>query len=376
MSELVVKAIRVDEVAPHPNADRLDIIKVLGWNCVVSKGSLRVGDWVIYFPIDSVLPLELENRIFGDGSKVKLNGKKVKTIKLRGVYSQGLAVPLTKFPEYADSEIDADLTDSLGVKKWEPTEAEPKGLSTNGKKASHKELNPYFKKYTDLNHLKSEMWKFTEGEEVVATEKLHGSSGRGSLLPNSSNVWWKWLLWKLRLLPKYEFCYGSRNVQLQTRWLKPIYHELPSDIYTKAIKQYNLRDKIQPNEAVYGEILGAGIQKGYAYGHAEGEISFHVYDVHKDGRWLDHDELQAWCKERELTPVPTLYRGPFDLEVLAKLVKGPSTVVDAPSKQPIREGIVVRPVKERCGHGGRSVSKFVSEDFLLRNDEDGGTDWH
>lgn len=383
MSTLSVNVLTVREVKPHPNpkVERLEVALIEGWECVVAKGSLHEGAHVVYFPIDSLLPMELENRIFGDNAKIRLNGKKVKTVKIQGFYSQGLAVPLdpVKFPELENVRIGQDVTELLGVTKWEPTADEPKTISTKGRQASKKETNPYFTKYTDLQHLRKHYWWFNDEEDVVATEKLHGTSARYALLPTVPDTLWKKVKKFFGFLPKFEFCYGSRNVQLQTRWRKKamIYSELPGDVYTKVLNMYDIDTALQPGEAVYGEIIGFGIQKGYAYGHKEGDVSFYVYDVKKDDKWLNHDEVVAWCKERGFDMVPELYRGRFDMAKLAQKTQGPSTVCD-PKQQSVREGLVLRTVTEQLAPDGnsRKMSKWVSEEFLFRNAADEGTDWH
>ncbi len=382
MSTLSVNIASIREVKPHPDAQRLVICVIEGWNCITSiKDNLKAGDLVVYFPIDSLLPKELEDRIFGPEAKIRLNGKKVKTIRIRGEYSQGLAVPLSKFPEFANERVGADLTERLGVKKWEPKEDGYKGANLKGRQASKKELNPHFYKYTDLQHLRKHHDWFLPEDVVVATEKLHGTSARYACLPHDINAftpWWKKALYAIGLLNKFQFCYGSRNVQLQTRWMKWnfVFKKLPTDVYTKILKQEKLKKKIKPNEAVYGEIVGHGVQKNYHYGHWNGQYSFYVYDVQVNGKWLNHEEIQQYCRERSLKVVPELFRGRFDMDELLKLTRGPSTICD-PDLQPIREGIVIRTITESLApSGSRKMTKWVSEEFLVRNDEDEGTDFH
>lgn len=65
--------------------------------------------------------------------------------------------------------------------------------------------------------------------------------------------------------------------------------------------------------------------------------------------------------------VPVLYTGPFDWEVIKTLVDGPTTV---PGAKGIREGIVIRPLKERHVRGlGRLILKVVSSEFLLKDSQ-------
>ena len=91
MSSLIVEVCEISNIEPHPNADRLDIPTVKGWNCIVQKGSYRAGDWCVFFPPDSVLP----DWIISDYELEFLKkGGRVGTLKLRGYISQGLILPV------------------------------------------------------------------------------------------------------------------------------------------------------------------------------------------------------------------------------------------------------------------------------------------
>lgn len=83
MSTFEVSVVKIDDVIEHPNADRLDLVQIAGWNCVIRKGEYQKGDKVVYIPIDSILPFEIESKLFPPDSKVKLSKSRVKTIKLR-----------------------------------------------------------------------------------------------------------------------------------------------------------------------------------------------------------------------------------------------------------------------------------------------------
>src|ERR1700730_1650712 len=100
MSSLIVEVCEIARLVPHPNADNLEIAVVKGWDCLVKKGSFKPGDKVIYFPIDSVLPLELSEQL-GVTKYLKAMrkdyvyegpplGGRVGAAKLRGRVSYGL----------------------------------------------------------------------------------------------------------------------------------------------------------------------------------------------------------------------------------------------------------------------------------------------
>lgn len=364
MSTLSVEVTPVLNVVPHPNADRLDIAQIKGWNCVVGRGSFKPGDLCVYFPIDSVLPEQLEERLF-EGAKVKLNNGRIRTIKLRGAVSQGLAIPATSFPELGTVTPGEDVAEPLGVTKWEPpVRALPARMQN--RPAPKRAVNSNFKKYTDLENIRNYHTVFQPGEQVVMHEKIHGTNFRAGYVETEANNWWRKTLKFFGLLPRYQFVYGSRNVQLQDKLLYTGYYK--ENVYADTVQEYFLKDKLGPGEVVYGEIYGPSVQKGYHYGESDSSTAFVVFDVQQDGRFLNDFELGAWCHRVGLTRVPELYRGPFDPELVLKHKTGPSVL--APS-QPIREGLVVRPVVEdNSPLVGRKILKAINEDYLLRGGEE------
>lgn len=94
MSTFKVEVFKIEEIAVHPNAERLELAKIAGWQVVVGKGVFQVGDLALYLPVDSVLPASLENRLFPPTSKVKLRNSRIRSIKLRGQMSQGMVIPI------------------------------------------------------------------------------------------------------------------------------------------------------------------------------------------------------------------------------------------------------------------------------------------
>lgn len=127
MSTFAVEVRKIGTIIPHPNADRLDIATVEGmaFQFVVGKGNFVPGDHCVYFPLDSILPDPLCEGL-GFAGKLSGPGKnRVKTVKLRGEASQGLAVPVPAVREFLKADyaywaVGFDLTDELGVIKYEP----------------------------------------------------------------------------------------------------------------------------------------------------------------------------------------------------------------------------------------------------------------
>jgi len=123
-SEFACEVVRITEVKPHPNADRLEIahfeMKDTGpaaYAVVVRKGEYSGGDLAVYVSVDAVVPLVgpeseqwkfLGERLDGKGKQVY----RIRAARLRGVYSEGILVP---FPstQYDDDNFGTDVS-----KQW------------------------------------------------------------------------------------------------------------------------------------------------------------------------------------------------------------------------------------------------------------------
>src|SRR5438067_2333611 len=133
----------VSAVEPILNADAIEKIRVLGWWVVVKKGEFKPGDKVVYCEIDSLLPEKAEFEFLrpncykaaqsdATGVVTLPPGFRIKTIKLRGQVSQGICFPLSVLPEGAPTDEDADVTDALCVRKWEPPQTVGMGGRVKG----------------------------------------------------------------------------------------------------------------------------------------------------------------------------------------------------------------------------------------------------
>lgn len=167
----------ITEIGPIPDADAIERARVRGWDVVIKKGEMHAGDAVIYFEIDSALPLSDERFAFLEprGAKTLPTGTKVhvlKTMRLRGQYSQGLVLPASAFPELDDVP-DGDLADALGVTKYEPPV--PASLAGQVRGVFPASLVPK----TDAERVQNLVEVYDEllaGGTWIATEKIDGSS--------------------------------------------------------------------------------------------------------------------------------------------------------------------------------------------------------
>lgn len=360
IAELIVEVCTVDEVNPHPNADRLELLTVKGWKCVGKLGEYKPGQKVVYFPIDSILSEETEDMIFGPDSKIRPKKGRIRTIKIRGAIAQGMCVPLHAVMLPEDIKVGTDVKDKLGVKKWEPT-VKPNNVMNVGS-GSVKNSNPHFTKYSSPAHLNNYV-KGLEGEQVVAREKIHGTNFRAGYVLAHADTLWKKIQKFFGFLPKYEFVYGSHNVQLQNR-------KTDNSVYKKTVDQYNLREILGKDQVIYGEIFGDGIQKNYSYGLKNGQTRLAVFDLKEYGEYVDDSWLEMFCKDKGFIMPPVLYKGIFDLEKIKAVLDGPSVLYP---EQKIREGVVVRTAKEQTKWFGRALLKYISEGYLLQK---GNTEFH
>ena len=197
MAEFEVNIVRIDRIEDHPNADALELAIIGGYRAIVKIGEFKAGDPVVYIPEASVVPQWLLKDMGLEGYLAGKDKNRVKAIKLRGILSQGLVLPINVgidedwmycivqgehqgwiLAEGAVSEnpvknmIGLDVAKLLGIVKWEP----PIPISMAGEVC-----NIYGKTLRyDIENLKKYPHILEEGEEVVMTEKLHGCLHRDS----------------------------------------------------------------------------------------------------------------------------------------------------------------------------------------------------
>jgi RNA ligase (TIGR02306 family) len=367
MSSLIVEVCEIKSVEAHPNADRLDIATVKGWNCIVQKGSYSIGDWCVFFPPDSILPDWIIEEYELEFLK---KGGRVGTLKLRGYISQGLILPPTVLAKSGGYHfVGDDVTKVLGVTKYEVPE---KPIHMQGKSTTRKVQNPNFTKYTDIENIQNFDTVFQDGDIVVITEKIHGSNIRFGWLPIEIN--WKngnvfgilrSLFRKYILRDKYEFVYGSHNVQLQFDRDKGFYAE---NIYAKVLKNYNTSD-LPKGYTFYGEVYGKGVQE-LEYGCSD--LRLVIFDVKdsKDNHYVNWHTLTMVCEQYGFPTVPLLYEGWFDLRTLKNCTEGYSSI----DSTQIKEGCVVKPILE-TNHPriGRMILKSINPEYLARKNR---TEFH
>lgn len=293
---------QIDEIIPHNNADSLEIAVIGGWNIVVQKSIYKAGDYVVYFEIDSMLPITQEFEFLRKYCYIKKDwlstimpnseAFRIKSLKLRGVISQGLIIPISESLSWELSEgnihVNDDLTNFFKVKKYEvPTQHT--GLDNTGKKRNFPEFIVKTKQERIQNISKKELNDaFNANELFECTRKYHGSSITVYAV-NDTNI---------SLLTKIKSFFGievtnpmkigvcSHNIELE-------YSNAADNSFVatanktglcKAVKNYCQQNKVEL--AFQGELCGPGIQDnhhGYLYNTI---VIFDIFDI-KAQKYLD-----------------------------------------------------------------------------------------
>lgn len=318
------EVVRLGAPLRHENADTLEIFKVFDWNVVSKQGTWKENDLVAYVVPDSLVPTDRPEFSFLKAT----HGidHRVKVIRLRGVYSQGLVVPAP-----VGSVIGADVAEILGVRRYVP----PEPLSSGGED----DVSPsgFVPKYDleSFNRYAKDI--FRDGEPVVVTEKIHGANGR-----------WTWRDGRLHC--------GSR-----TSWKK----QDQKSIWWKAAEKYPQVEeflKAYPSFVLFGEVFGQ--VQDLKYGRTGVDLA--CFDIMRpDGRYMDHDEAFHLMLDFKIQPVPVICDDAiFDRQVLLGYAEGKSLVDGANN---VREGCVIRPAIERIDPvHGRAVLKIVGNGYLER----------
>jgi RNA ligase (TIGR02306 family) len=367
MSECKTTVEKILKIDVHPNADRLELVTCRGWQCVVPKGVYKEGDLCVYIPIDSILPEALESLLFG-GTTIKLTKSRVKTIKLRGAISQGLIANLVTIENHLGKKLkeNQDITEKLGITKFEPPAPKFQNFAS-GKKGTIKQTNPNFSKYTSLQNIKNYPDLFDPEETVICTEKIHGTNFRAGWVPFVADTFMKKVKKFFGFAPKWEFVYGSHNVQLQNRG-KHSQTFYDTNVYYKTCVQYNLKEVIPKGIVIFGEIYGEGIQKNYSYG-LKGETKLSVFDVQEvdeNGKKEYRNLIDGLniANQLGLPIVPILLICQFKDLVPEELFKGTSELSDQQK---------VESVEEKDCYMGRKKLKVINPEYLLQK---GNTDYH
>ena len=343
----------ISDIKEHPNADRLLIARVLGWDVVIAKDdNFNIGDKVVYFEIDSFLPCveeyEFLRKSSYKNSPILGEGFRLKPVKLRGIVSCGLILPIEvcfkdcmPLPSM-DFEVGEDVTELLNVKKWEQPEVAVLGGDAKGKR-------PSWIEHSNEIRIQSEPELLNEFRDLdyYITTKYDGSS-------------------HFIAIDAYdEFHFGSHNLEL-----KPV--EKVGSFYN-FIVDHDLESKLREIKKEYdanqiyiiGEWCGAGIQSNKLQLK---KPYWFIFTINIDGNRLGLKDTQTICdklniKMVEVEEVDNDLPAKYTVDSLLERA-GENRKHVYPGKC---EGIVIRPIESVYSSilGGDLSMKVINNKYLV-----------
>ena len=319
----------INEITPIEGADRIEIAKVQGWQSVVVRGQYNVGDRIIFIPIDTVLQPAVWNSYLHD-KQDPTKPIRVRTIRLKGVVSQGLIFPLRILPEeYINSDIGTDISSIINVLKYEkPVPAQLAG-QVKGNFPTH------LVSKTDEDNLKSNIKVLEElknCDTIVITEKCDGTSAT----------------FIKELDGTFRVC--SRNLELK---------DTEENIYWKMTRKYDLYNLMDNGMVIAGEIVGNGIQ-GNPMKLKDVELFVFNIKTLNDDSYLSYDDMCLKLKNTNLNVVKVITKitnndiKAITLDYLQKLANE-QKYGNSPA-----EGIVIRGYKNNKTVYSQKLQKMLS----------------
>lgn len=324
MSTHSVNVIEINSVLPHGNADKLEIIPVNGWQAVVGKGQFKPGDRAVYIEPDYTVPTNRPE--FAFLAKEGKERHRLKAIRLRGVLSYGLLIPLPD--ALSDRAVGDDVMPDLSVERYEP----PIEFGPRDELPPSEWPSVYAPKF-DVESLQKFPDILQPGEPVIVTEKIHGANAR------------------------YVFVDGVFYMGSRTRWLKSdAMHEWRRA--SEGEPRIRAWCEAHPGTVLYGEVYGAVQSLKYGSPNA---VRFAAFAASRQGEWVNTGALHDSLTLPGATPV--VYRGPWSPEYVLPLAEEDSSVPNAGTGH-MREGLVIVPERERRDERiGRVALKHISNRY-------------
>ncbi len=321
---------RVKNISPIPNADAIEMAEVLGWQLVVKKGEFNEGSFGVYCEIDSLMPNRSEFEFLRPLNML------IRTVRMRGQISQGICFPLSILPEGVEVVEGKDVTDILGIIKYE--DKLPDNLIGEAKGYMPSRIPK-----TDILRVQTcqEVLDKYCGVECYGTEKLDGESITFYLIDNIFGV-----------------C--SKEVD---------FIETEKSVHWQVARQLDIENKmhlLNGNFALQGELIGEGI-KGNKYKLKGRSVRFfNIFDIDKY-KFLDFSVFCKTINTLSLETVPVVFDSlslSKNIHELVQLSIGKSKMTDGH-----REGIIIGPMEERNDMIGRVQVKVINPEFLLKHKE-------
>ena len=381
--------VTIKNIRPHPNADKLRITTIFNEDVIVDL-SYDVGKRCVYFPSDGQLGVEfceVNNLVrkkdeAGNnvGGYLDPNKRNVKAIRLRGIVSDGLLLPIESLSTWTNVD-ELNEGDQITIlnkveicRKYIPRTNHRRNNSgtSKTKKKKVKEFSyPYFEEHVDTEQLRFNADKFKVGDICTITLKMHGTSARTSNCLEVKNK--KSFIKKLLHIPdknKYKIVSGTRRTVINafdndtgfygTHAFRKPYHDALAEKLPKGMTiYYEIVGWVDENTTIMSKANNSKIsnpefkrQYGdetiFSYGCEQGQNDAYVYRItmtNEDGvvvelSWAD---VQIWCEKLGMKPVPTFETFIFTtIEDLWERVYKYYDGTDPIGKTHVREGVVVR----------------------------------
>ena len=419
MSNYKAIVTRITNIEPHPNANRLRVTKIAGYNVIIGLNS-EVGDRVILFPPDGQLSeiYAEKNDLVGytDPETGERKGgyfdknRRVKVTKLRGMKSEAYIASLDSLT-FTGADLDSlkdgfefDELNGFKICKKYYTLATKKMMAA-GKKL--RKENKHFRKHIDTSQYRIRKGDIQKGALIILTQKLHGSSQRGGYVLDTNKLplgimkrTWDATLGhifgyaKRKEITNFEYLIGTRNVILDTPE-KGFYKNAGANKQFRFAAFETFRSFLHKGEIVYSELVGFvnehtpimsfvstdktsdkelkkkyGKEMRYLYNCVPGQCDQYIYRItttSDDGYPVEFPYFQMVTRAKELgVKTPPLMRDPFifdgNFEVLDEIVENLTEGPDLIDDSHIREGVVIRAENP---DGTTVFLKSKSFDFLV-----------
>ncbi|MDF2506297.1 MAG: hypothetical protein K0Q52_156 [Microbacterium sp.] len=340
-SNYAAQVVRVPTPFPLPKADRLVGVGIFGYTVITQKdGDIHEGDLAVFFPAEAQLSHALAagaglyrhselNDDPADKGYLEDN-RRVRALKLRGSVSNGLLLPVhvvaAAFGLYVDDFTEGVAFDHIDgheiSRKFRVKEPVSQGSreERNVKKAFKRVDAKLFPVHIETDQYLRNEDLLSDDDVLIATQKLHGTSWRGTrTLVRNQLSWLERLAQKLGVRVEersFDLLAGSRQV-IKDPKSETQQHHYGRDLWTEHLAV--IGDRIPENVIVYGELVGwvgdeTPIQKGHTYRLANGQRELYVYRVSiitNAGELYDlsWDQVRTFCDEHGLKHVPELWRG-------------------------------------------------------------------
>lgn len=333
MRELV-KVLAIESLEDAENSDSLSICKFTdsGWQVVVKKGEFEIGQCVLFIEIDSVLPKERpEFEFLTKGTK----DYRLRTIKLRGNLSQGLAIDIPidilNILDFGTDEASVNLAELLGIKLYEPIVNMNSGTTKGG-------FPSYIIPRTDQERIQNVKCIIPEliNKQFWKTTKMDGKSAT--------------FLW---IDDEFNCCSHNCNVNRDE-----------NNEFWYIAKKYRLEEILPKHLAIQGELCGGKIQKNNM---GCNDYTLFVFDIFntETHKYVDFDVTIEICRLMELPIVPHELITFDENTTLESILESANEVKYSNGAQ--AEGIVYRTKKEDWHRKlGRFSFKVISNNYLLK----------